>query len=84
MATTCARIIAIQRQNTPRKHIPTPREIHQTLDESRIHFQALTPENAVQELERVIDTALHERRPAYITIPYSHRSKITGSRAAGS
>ena len=31
---------------------------------------ALTPENAVHELERVIDVALHERQPAYITIAY--------------
>ena len=35
---------------------------------------ALTPENAVPELERVIDVALRERRPAYITIAcdYAH------------
>jgi hypothetical protein len=39
MAATCARFIAIQRQNTPRSHIPTPREIHQSLDRSRFIFR---------------------------------------------
>src|SRR5450755_1240305 len=39
MAATCARFIAIQRQNTPRRHIPTPREIHQSLDKSRFIFR---------------------------------------------
>jgi hypothetical protein len=39
MAATCARFIAIQRQNTPRRHIPTPRQIHQTLDKSRFIFR---------------------------------------------
>jgi hypothetical protein len=49
MAATCARFIAIQRQNTPRRHIPTPRKphsnspqasrIHQSLDKSRFIFR---------------------------------------------
>jgi integrase len=39
MAATCARFIAIQRQSTPRSHIPTPREIHQSLDRSRFIFR---------------------------------------------
>jgi hypothetical protein len=40
MAATCARFIAIQRQNTPRSHIPTPREIgHQSLDRSQFIFR---------------------------------------------
>jgi hypothetical protein len=39
MAATCARFIVIQRQNTPHRHIPTPREIHQTLDKSRFIFR---------------------------------------------
>jgi hypothetical protein len=51
MAATCARFIAIQRQNTPRRHIPTPRQIHQTLDKSRFIFRlsAQSPEYAVSD-----------------------------------
>jgi len=48
MAATCARFIAIQRQNTPRRHIPTPRQIHQTLDKSRFIFRL---SDVVRELE---------------------------------
>ena len=34
MAATCARFIAIQRQNTPRRHIPTPRKPHASINRS--------------------------------------------------
>ncbi len=38
----------------------------------------------MQELERVIDTALHERRPAYITIPYDYgRMPVIGKPVKG-
>ncbi len=32
----------------------------------------LTPENCVQEVERVIETALENRRPVYISIPHDY------------
>ncbi|WP_292388296.1 alpha-keto acid decarboxylase family protein [Methanosarcina sp. UBA5] len=32
----------------------------------------LTPENCVQEVERVIETALEKRRPVYIAIPHDY------------
>jgi hypothetical protein len=34
MAATCARFIAIQRQNTPRRHIPTPRKHRASINRS--------------------------------------------------
>jgi hypothetical protein len=34
MAATCARFIAIQRQNTPRRHIPTPRKPRASINRS--------------------------------------------------
>jgi hypothetical protein len=34
MAATCARFIAIPRQNTPRRHIPTPRKPHASINRS--------------------------------------------------
>jgi hypothetical protein len=49
MAAACARFIAIQRQNTPRRHIPTPREIHQTLDKSRFIFRLSELENLLMK-----------------------------------
>jgi indolepyruvate decarboxylase len=66
--------------------VRTRRQLHHTfgdgeLDQLRLPSElaacasaALTPENAVPELERVIDAALCERRPAYITIAddYAH------------
>jgi indolepyruvate decarboxylase len=75
----------------------THRQLHHTFGDGEIDEQfrvpselaacvsaALTPENAVQELERVIDTALHERRPAYITIPYDYgRMPVIGKPVKG-
>jgi hypothetical protein len=55
MAATCARFIAIQRQNTPRSHIPTPREIHQSLDRSRFIFRLSELENLLMKARQ--DTA---------------------------
>jgi hypothetical protein len=42
MAATCARFIAIQRQNTPQAHSNSPRDPSNARQKS-IHFQALTP-----------------------------------------
>jgi hypothetical protein len=55
MAATYARFIAIQRQNTPRRHIPTPREIHQSLDKSRFIFRLSELENLLMKARQ--DTA---------------------------
>jgi indolepyruvate decarboxylase len=75
----------------------TRRQLHHTFGDGEIEqfrvpselaacvSAALTPENAVRELERVIDTALHERRPAYITIPYDYgRMPVIGKPVKGS
>jgi indolepyruvate decarboxylase len=70
--------------------VRTRRQLHHTfgdaeLDQLRLPSElaacasaALTPRNAVTELERVIDAALRERRPAYITIAndYAHMPVI--------
>lgn len=64
--------------------VRTHRQLHHTfgdgdVDQFRVPSElaacvsaALTPENTIQELETVIATALHERRPAYITIAYDY------------
>jgi hypothetical protein len=50
MAATCARSIAIQRQNTPQAHSNSPRD---TLDKSRFIFRlsALTAQKADLHME---------------------------------
>jgi indolepyruvate decarboxylase len=76
--------------------VRTRRQLHHTfgdaeLDQLRLPSElaacasaALTPENAVPELERLIDAALRERRPAYVTIAddYAHMP-VTGAPVKG-
>jgi hypothetical protein len=51
----------IQRQNTPRSHIPTPREIHQSLDRSRFIFRLSALTNWVLQAQGDLAAA----RPLY-------------------
>ena len=43
--------------------------IHKSMKNKHCYFQRLAIENAVIELERVIDKALEEKPPAYLTFP---------------
>ena len=42
----------------------------------------LTPENCVQEVERIIEAALENRRPVYIAIPHDYVNEDISSFAA--
>src|ERR1700693_1119903 len=61
MAATCARFIAIQRQNTPRRHIPTPTSLaHPSIARQKsIHFQALRAQEVPMHIGTILQATVN-------------------------